>query len=73
MTFGDIDKAKQLARENFHRKNNLKILGVKGMMELDAMYEALFDAVSIGSAIASGHDVELTDDGVRVIVREDTK
>jgi hypothetical protein len=70
MTFGEMERAKDLAQQNrrkIYKSHSVSITAGRWIEQ------AIDDAVSIGAAIASGHDVELTDDGVRVIVREVTK
>ena len=68
MTMGEMERAKELARNNFNLQASNRPDDLwsneMGLM----VYKCLDDAVSIGSAIASGYNVELTDDGVRVIV-----
>lgn len=62
-----LQTAQAEAHLNFHKKFAFITPELKPRQIL-AIYEVLDDAVSLGSAIASGHDVELADDGVRVIV-----
>ena len=68
MTRGEMERAKRIALDNFDRWNNVTGVFVKDSGYYFEICSVIEDAVSIGSAIASGHDVELTDDGVRVIV-----
>ena len=73
MTFGEMERAKRIALDNFDKWNDVTGVFVKDSGYYFEICGVIEDAVSIGAAFASGNDVEPPDDGVRVIVKEDTK
>jgi hypothetical protein len=69
MTFGEMERAKELVAKHLKRLKYLSRSSEAGFVDNETAWQVIIDAISIGSAIASGNDIELTDDGVRVIVK----